>query len=165
MNIVSFTPFGQIDSLRSQIDQVFAEIEGSDNYSYDSWKPAVELLENDDNLILRMVLSGINRQDLDIEVTRESVSISGERHRPEIDSSRNLYSELKYGKFQRQISLPMPVVNTQAKADYEDGILTLVLPKVEEARHKVIKINLAHSNSVDCLPEVESKEELELASA
>ncbi len=97
------------------------------------------------------------------------MTVSGERHRPESESSRYLYSELNYGKFQRQIALPMPIVNTQVQANYEAGMLTLILPKVEEAKHRVVKITLENSSSAAAsLSESESatdKVEVELASA
>ncbi len=158
MKIVSFSPFEQMDSLRGQIDRVFADIEET------AWQPAVELLDDSDNLILRMFLAGVDRQAINIEVTRESVTISGERHQLKPESSHCLHSEFKYGKFHRQISLPIPIVNTQAKANYQDGILTLVLPKVEEAKQQVVKIALEASSSTASLPE-DSTESAELATA
>ena len=166
MKIVNFSPLEQMDSLRSQIDRVFASIEDVPQDNYSAWKPTVELLDDSDNLILRMALAGINRQDIDVEVTRESVTVSGEHHRPEIESSHYLYSELNYGKFQRQIFLPVSVINSQARASYEDGILTLVLPKVEEAKKRVVKIALEDTASGQALAETgSSKEEAELVSA
>ncbi|MGF1591168.1 MAG: Hsp20/alpha crystallin family protein [Pleurocapsa sp.] len=164
MKIVSFSPFERMDSLRSQIDRVFADVEETTKNSYSFWQPAVELLDDADNLILRLLLAGVNRQAIDIEVTRESVTISGERHQLKPESSHCLYSEFKYGKFHRQISLPIPIVNTQAKANYQDGILTLVLPKVEEAKQQVVKIALEASSSTASLPE-DSTELAELATA
>ena len=164
MKIVSFSPFEHMDSLRGQIDRVFADIEETAKNSYSSWKPAVELVDDSESLILRMSLAGIDRQAIDIEVTRESVAISGERHHLKSESAHYLHSEFNYGKFQRQISLPVPVVNTQAKANYQDGILTLVLPKVEEAKQQVVKIALEASSS-GSLPETESTESAELTPA
>lgn len=163
MKIVSFSPFEQMDSLRNQIDRVFTDLEDN-NYS---WQPSVELIDRDDNLILRMPLAGINQQDLDIEVTRESVTITGERRHWEDELSRYLYSELNYGKFGRQINLPVPIVNTEVKADYDAGMLTLILPKVEEVKQRVVKINLVDSSpDAASLPESEPlAEEGELATA
>ena len=160
MKIVSFSPFEQMDSLRNQIDRVFNDMEGS-SQNYSSWQPPVELLDHDDKLIVRLSLAGVDRQTIDIEAMRESVTVSGGRRALETESSRYLYSEFNYGKFRRQISLPVSVVNTEVTADYQDGILTLTLPKVEEARHKVVKINLEQSNTATSLPEADSEENLE----
>jgi len=164
MKIVSFSPFEQMDSLRNQIDRVFNDMEDS-SQNYRSWQPAVELLDHDDKLIVRLSLAGIDRQTIDIEAMRKSLTVSGERYAKNAESSRYLYSEFNYGKFHRQIPLPVAVVNTEVTADYADGILTLTLPKVEEAKHKVVKVNLEQSNTATSLPEVDSEENLELASA
>ncbi|MEM9923281.1 MAG: Hsp20/alpha crystallin family protein [Cyanobacteria bacterium P01_D01_bin.50] len=160
MNVVRFSPFERMDSLRRQIDQVFVDIDKVAKDSYSAWTPAIDLLEDSDNLILRIQLAGIDRNNIDIQVTRKSVTISGERPIPDVQSSRYLHSEISYGKFGRQISLPLPVINTQATANFEDGILTLVLPKAEEAKQRVVKISLGDTNKgTSALPEAESSEQ------
>lgn len=166
MKIVSFSPFEQVDSLRQQIDRVFAEMEDNAG-NYNHWQPAVELIDDIDNLILRMPLAGVHKENINIEVTKKSVTISGERHRPASESSCYLYSELHYGKFQRQVDLPLPIVNTQIKANYEEGMLTLILPKVEDAKNRIVKVSLVDSKSMaETLSETDSAtEEVELASA
>ena len=71
MHIMRFSsPFEPMDSLRRQIDRVFADIEGANQDNYSTWTPATELLDQSDNLIVRMQLAGINRQDIDIQVTK-----------------------------------------------------------------------------------------------
>ena len=167
MHIVHFSsPFERMDSLRRQIDRVFADIEDAAQDNHPTWTPAMELLDNSDNLILRMQLAGINRQDIDIQVTKNSVTISGERHRQEAESSRYLYSDFNYGKFQRQISLPVPVINTQATANYEAGILILTLPKAEEARQRAVKVSLGEAISArESLPAESVEVEKEIAVA
>ncbi|MDJ0572422.1 MAG: Hsp20/alpha crystallin family protein [Pleurocapsa sp. MO_192.B19] len=157
MKIVRLSPLEQMDSLRRQIDRVFDDIDNVAYDSYSTWTPAIELLDDSDNLILRMQLAGLDGNDIDIQVTRGSVTISGERHRSEAESWRYLHSEFNYGKFQRQISLPVPVVNSEATANYEAGILTLILPKAEEAKQRVVKISLGDEASANnSRPETES---------
>ncbi len=165
MSKVRFSPFEQIDSLRHQIDRVFTDIEGAAQNSYSTWSPPIELLENADHLILRMQLAGIDDKHTDIQVTTESVTISGERHCPKAKSNLCLHSEFNYGKFQRKISLPVPVINSQATASSNAGILTLLLPKVEEAKQRVVKIKLGDTTSASSIPETQSLAETALASA
>lgn len=172
MHIVRFSPLERIDSVRRQIDRVFADIEEVTQNSYSTWSPTIELLEDEDYLILRMQLAGIDSKNIEIQVTKKSVIISGELHRLEAGSHRYLHSEFNYGKFQREISLPIPVVNNQVTANYEVGILTLKLPKAEEAKQRVVKINLGNTtvvntaNSNSSLPETEVVEkELAVANA
>ncbi len=82
-------------------------------------------------------------KDLDIEVTVDRVSISGER-KSETKSEENgrTRSEFRYGKFSRVIPLPTAIQNTNVTAEYKDGILNLTLPKAEEEKTKVVKVNL-----------------------
>jgi HSP20 family protein len=82
-------------------------------------------------------------KDLDIQVMADRVAISGER-KSETKSEENgrTRSEFRYGKFQRVIPLPARIQNTNVTADYKDGILNLTLPKSEEEKNKVVKVNL-----------------------
>jgi HSP20 family protein len=138
-------PWREIESIRRQMDSVFDELtQTTDNES--SWTPAVELKDNGETLTLRAQLPGIDAKALDIQVTKEAVSLAGE-HREEHKTEKDGFfrSEFRYGKFQRVIPLPVAVQNDKVEAAYKDGILSLTLPKVEEARNKAVKINLTGS--------------------
>ncbi|PPS42833.1 Hsp20/alpha crystallin family protein [Chroococcidiopsis sp. TS-821] len=146
MMIRRWQPIEAMENLRRQIDQVFDEFRLSNEYS--NWVPAVELQDTPENLILRALLPGIDRNDIDIQVTRDTVSIAGERHYPAGAEDRGYFrSEFPYGKFHRVVSLPLPVQHEQANAQFSNGILTLILPKSEEYRHRVVKINLGEMAS------------------
>ncbi|MEI2577616.1 Hsp20/alpha crystallin family protein [Scytonema sp. PRP1] len=142
MMIRYWQPFRELENLRRQMDQVFDELtaQTSDAPSA-AWAPAVELIDAGDNLILKAQLPGVAAKDVDVQVTRDAISLSGERQRQHNDSN-HLHSEFRYGQFQRIINLPVAVQNDNVQADYRDGILTLTLPKVEEVRNRVVKINL-----------------------
>jgi HSP20 family protein len=92
---------------------------------------------------LKLEVPGIEAKDLDVQVTENAVSISGER-REETKTEENgvTKSEFHYGKFHRVIPLPARIQNTQVQAEYKDGILSLTLPKSEEEKNKVVKVNL-----------------------
>ncbi|KYC38093.1 heat-shock protein Hsp20 [Scytonema hofmannii PCC 7110] len=126
------------------MDQVFDELSAqTGDPSTTAWSPAVELIDAGDNLIFRAQLPGISTQDLDVQVTRDAISLSGERkYLHDSNNVNSLHSEFRYGKFQRVLNLPFPVQNEKVQADYRDGILTLTLPKVESVRNRVVKINL-----------------------
>jgi HSP20 family protein len=140
MMIRYWQPFREIETLRRQLDQVFDEITSSQGDTPGTWGPAIEMQDSDDNLILKVQLPGVEGKDLDIQVTREVVAIAGDRPQPPQQSY--LHSEFRYGKFQRVVNLPVPVQNDQVSADFNHGILTLTLPKVTEARNRVVKVNL-----------------------
>jgi HSP20 family protein len=93
---------------------------------------------------LRAELPGIDAKDLDIQVSKESIAITGEHRQETKTEEKGVFkSEFRYGTFHRVISLPVAVQNTEVKADYKDGILNLTLPKAQEALNKVVKVNLS----------------------
>jgi HSP20 family protein len=144
MAIVHFSPFTEMETLRRQFDRMLDEF-GHVNVFGDGnlWKPAVELLNTKEALILKVSLPGIDAKDLDISVTRESVRISGEkRYEKTTEEDDFFHSEFRYGKFERTIGLPVPIQNGKVTADYKDGVLVINLPKIEEEVNRVVKINL-----------------------
>ncbi|MDZ8138172.1 MAG: Hsp20/alpha crystallin family protein [Nostoc sp. DedQUE04] len=105
--------------------------------------PAAELHETDDAIHLKLELPGLEAKDLDIQVTQDAVHISGERKSETKTQDKGITkSEFYYGKFQRVIPLSARVQNTNITADYKDGILNLTLPKTEQEKNKVVKVNL-----------------------
>ncbi|MCC5610944.1 Hsp20/alpha crystallin family protein [Nostoc sp. CHAB 5834] len=105
--------------------------------------PAAELQETDDAIHLKLELPGLEAKDLDIQVTQDAVHISGERKsQTKTENNGTTRSEFYYGKFQRVIPLSARIQNTNVTADYKDGILNLTLPKSEQEKNKVVKVNL-----------------------
>ncbi|KAF3884554.1 MULTISPECIES: Hsp20/alpha crystallin family protein [Nostocales] len=105
--------------------------------------PAAELTQTDDAVHLKLELPGMDAKDLDIQVTENAVSISGERKsQTKTEDKGTIRTEFHYGKIQRVIPLPIKIQNTDVKAEYKDGILNLTLPKKEEEKNKVVKVNL-----------------------
>jgi HSP20 family protein len=105
--------------------------------------PAAEISEADGNLNLKVEIPGLDAKDINVEVTPESVFISGERKsETKTEEEGSTRSEFRYGRFERVIALPTVVKNDKVEADYKDGILRLTIPKAEEERHKAVKIPL-----------------------
>jgi HSP20 family protein len=139
-------PYRDLETLRRQMDRLFDETIGLTEAKQTTWMPAIEILDAGDNLIVKAQLPGIEAKDLDIQVTREAVSLSGERRFERQEENKGFFrSELRYGQFQRLIPLPTPVQNDKVQAEYKDGILHLTLPKTVEALNRVVKVNLADS--------------------
>lgn len=148
--IIRWKPFQEVESMRSQVDRTFQNMSSlAEESARNEWYPATELFEIGNQLVLRAIAPGIDPNSLDIQVTRDSISISGERNHLENPQTQNqdsgerryLWSEIRYGKFHRLINLPMPVQNEAVEADYADGVLTLTLPKANEV--KAFKVNLS----------------------
>jgi HSP20 family protein len=105
--------------------------------------PAAELKETEDAIHLKLELPGIQAQDLDLQVTENAVYLSGERKSETQSEDKGVIkSEFQYGKFQRVIPLSARIENTNVTADYKDGILNLTLPKAQEEKNKVVRVNL-----------------------
>ncbi|BAY21865.1 heat shock protein Hsp20 [Calothrix sp. NIES-2100] len=146
MALVRWQPFSEMENLRRQMDRMFDELGGVNSQITQAWTPAIELQDTNESIILRAEIPGIEGKDLDVNVTREAVSIAGEtRQESKKEEGRYFRSEFRYGKFQRIINLPVPIQNDRVQAEFKNGILTLTLPKVEEVKKKVVKINLGDS--------------------
>ncbi|MBR8837542.1 MAG: Hsp20/alpha crystallin family protein [Stigonema ocellatum SAG 48.90 = DSM 106950] len=105
--------------------------------------PAAEINETADAIHLKLEVPGIEAKDLDVQVTENSVTISGDRSTETKTEDKGVTrSEFHYGKFQRVIPLNAKIQNTNVTAEYKDGILNLTLPKKEEEKNKVVKVNL-----------------------
>ncbi len=143
MALIRWQPFRELETLRHQFDQLFDELAGGNRESEMTGLPLVELQDTDTNLILRAQIPGIEAKDLDVQVSRDAVSIAGERSYENKAEDKGFFrSEFRYGQFRRTIPLPVRVQNNRVQAEFKNGILTLMLPKVEEAQHRVVKINL-----------------------
>ncbi|MCS6782053.1 MAG: Hsp20/alpha crystallin family protein [Gloeomargarita sp. SKYBB_i_bin120] len=145
-------PFRELEVMRRQMDRLFDEMLRFDRDTQASrgvdWIPAVELQDTPDALILKAEIPGVKKEDLDVSVTREAVQIAGEhRFEKREESQGAVRTELRYGRFQRVIPLPVPVAHDQTKAEYRDGILTLTLPKAPEVRTQVFKPQLTEAQS------------------
>ena len=106
-----------------------------------TWAPVVDILEGENDLIVRAELPGLKREDIDVEVTSESLTIRGERKFDEESSEKYLRVERAYGPFQRSFSIGVPVQPDKIKAAYRDGVLEIIVPKAEEVKPKKIEIN------------------------
>jgi HSP20 family protein len=145
MTLIRWEPYREVEALRRRFDRLLdgalmAPLAIDREFTN---APAAELEDTPEALVLKLELPGIDPKDVDVEVTAQSVSITGER-RSEKTAQDNgaFHTEFRYGKFQRTISLPARVQNTNATADYRDGILSLRLPKVEDEKNKVVKLSI-----------------------
>jgi HSP20 family protein len=149
-------PFTEIETIRQQLDKAFDGLAAARDNSEAAWVPAVEFVDAGDNFVLKAQLPGIDPKDIDVQVTRKAISISGERRYENTEEKPGcVRSEFRYGKFHRVLSLPAQIQNDSVQAKYKDGILMLTLPKVTEARNKVVKINLAEIAGTPATPALE----------
>ena len=150
MALVRYNPWQEMNSLQRQLNRLFDDAlipDNWENFGNLSKVPAAELTETDDALSLKLEVPGMEAKDLDIQVMVDRVAITGERKsETKSASDGNTRSEFRYGKFSRVIPLPKRIQNTNVTAEYKNGILNLTLPKSEEEKNKVVKVNLGEAN-------------------
>ncbi len=140
-----FEPFRGVATLQDQISRLFNdgfERTGEDS-SLTSWAPAVDIYETEHELVVKADLPEVAPKDLDIRVENNILTIRGERKfESKVAEDKYLRVERTYGSFSRSFSLANTVNSEAIKADYHNGVLTLSIPKREEAKPKQIKINV-----------------------
>lgn len=158
--MVRLHPLHDLGTLSRQFDRIFENVGSLDRTvksAQSDWLPRAELIDRPDNLILRVYLPDVDAKQLDIEATKESIVISGDRPFQQPTEDRRYYwSEFNYGKFRRAFSLPVPVAHDRIQADYHDGILTLTLPKVTADSKKTIKVQLGETAKPETNGSIES---------
>lgn len=141
-SLIRWDPFAEVSSLRRAMDRFFDEFMGPRIWRGEGEMVfPVDLYETDDEVVVRAALPGVHMNDLDISVSGEGLTIKGQvKHEEKVERENYYRQELRYGAFARTIALPSHVDLEKAEAVLENGILTVRLPKKEEARPKTIKV-------------------------
>lgn len=145
MALIRWEPLREVETLQRQMNHLFDNLASSENGSYNgsTFMPVAELQETADAIALKLEVPGMEPKDLDVQVTAQAVSISGERKSETKTEQKGMTrSEFRYGRFQRIIPLPARIQNDKVQAEYTNGILNLTLPKAEDERNKVVKVNI-----------------------
>ena len=128
--------FGRLSSLQDELDRLFES-------PMTGWAPALDVHEDADKFSIRVELPGLKREDIGVSLQDGALVISGERKSEKVEEGVEIHRQERfYGKFQRALTLPAPVAADKVKAQYKDGILTVTLPKSEEAKPKQIDVSV-----------------------
>lgn len=146
-DLQNWDPFRQLSSLRQEIDRLFDEPLASLTRPQDFWLggswPTVDIREDRDSLTISVEVPGMKKEDIDVSFHDGVLSISGERKVEEkLNDAEAHRSERFTGRFHRSFSLPVKVSADKANATYQDGVLTITLPKAEEAKPKQIEVHV-----------------------
>lgn len=143
MPLIRWEPFREMDALQREINHLFESLTPNPSGGGVDFMPAAELRETPEVILLNLEVPGIEPQDLEVEVTAEAVSISGERRSEVTTEEKGLTrSEFRYGSFRRVIPLPSKIKNDEAKAEYKNGILILTLPREDAEKNRVVKVQI-----------------------
>jgi len=139
--------FGRLTDLREEIDRLYeaplAEFTRTSRL-LSGWTPALDVYEDKDNLFVKAELPGMKREQIEVSLHDGVLSISGERKSENNYQDAEVYRAERFvGRFQRTVSLPTPVAADKVKAQYQDGILNITLPKTEESKPKQIDVSVS----------------------
>lgn len=145
MSIVKYDPFRELRSLNDEMNRLFSisiprsfEDEG---FARGAWNPSVDIYENKDQLILEAELPGMKREDFELTIENNVITLRGERKFEKKEETDNYHRvERAYGSFSRSFTLPQTVQTDNATADFKNGVLRVTLHKREEVKARRIEI-------------------------
>jgi HSP20 family protein len=150
MAIVRWEPFRDLlttqDRFNRLFNQTFSNVFGEDDVKLGTWSPAVDIYENEQSVVLKAELPGIDPKDVEVRVENNTLFLKGQRKFENEVKEENYHRiERSYGSFTRTFALPGTVNAEKVEAEYKGGILTLTMPKREEAKPKTIKISVSNN--------------------
>jgi len=145
MNLVVRDPFWkEFSTLSSRLNRLLDTPREDNNDLLGSWSPAVDIFDKGGEVVIHAELPGIKKEDIDVRVENNILTIRGKKERKEEVKEEGYFrAERAYGSFSRSFSLPSTVEVGKIAAEYRDGILTLRLPKAEEAKPRQIEVKIS----------------------
>lgn len=146
MTMVRFEPFRELAQMQDRINRIFGDAYtrryDDDVMQRGEWAPPVDIFENgDQEIVLRAELPGVAKDDIDVRVENNTLTLRGERKREtEVKQEQYHRVERVYGTFSRSFSLPSRIDSEKVRADFKDGVLTITLPVREEAKPRQISV-------------------------
>jgi HSP20 family protein len=143
VNIVRWEPFREMMSLRQAMDQLFDDsfVRIPHLRGDGLWGLPIDMYQTKDDLVVKATLPGVKPEEVDISITDNTLTIKGE-HKEEQETKEDdyLYRERYYGAFNRSVAIPVKVKGEKAEATFEEGVLTLTIPKADEIKPRQVKI-------------------------
>ena len=153
MKLTKYEPFRELRGLHDEMNQLFSGFgKGFDanEFARGAWAPSVDIFEDQEKLIVEAELPGMNREDFELSVENNVLTLKGERKFEKKDERDNYHRvERQYGSFVRQFTLPQTVTAEGATADFENGVLHVALPKREETKARKIEITGGGAKTIE----------------
>lgn len=145
MAIIRWDPFRDLQTLRDRMNVLFGDVYPSRREEKDlvstAWNPSVDIYEHEDNLVLKAEVPGIDEDDIEVKIEDNTLTFKGERkYENEVKEENYHRVERSYGSFYRSFSLPQNIDLEKIKAETENGILKITMPKKAELKPKKIKV-------------------------
>ena len=140
----AFSPLARLSAFQHEVDRLFdLPFLGRESSRTVGWTPTLDLHQDKDSLFVHAELPGMKKEDVTLSLHEGVLTLSGERrHEATPADKTTLRNERFFGRFERSITLPTPVDASRVSAAYENGILTVTLPKAEAAKPRQIEINV-----------------------
>ncbi|PTL35259.1 molecular chaperone [Candidatus Methylomirabilis limnetica] len=149
MAIIRWDPFRDVMTLQERMNHLFdhalSRTRGDDKEGLTAsmWSPSVDIFETPDSIVMKAELPGVSRDNIDIQVQDNTLTLKGERKSEhEVKEENYLRVERSYGAFQRTFNLPTGVQQGKIRAVFKDGVLEVTMPKAEEAKPTQVKIDV-----------------------
>jgi HSP20 family protein len=143
-SLARWEPFNDLISLRDAMDRLFEESFIRSPKSLVPWKGGeldLDMYETDNEVVVKASVPGVKPEELDITISGDILNIKGEtKEENEVKRENYLYQERRYGSFSRSVALPAGLSTDKAEASFENGVLTLTVPKAEEVKPKTVKV-------------------------
>lgn len=141
-NLIRWEPAREMMSLRDAMDRLFDDAFTRPLSIRDGWSvPAIDMYQTDDEIVVKAALPGIKADEVQINVTGDMLTLKGEVRQDEEKKEKAWHiREQRFGSFERSVALPTAVVADKAKAEFENGILTVTLPKADEVKPRTITV-------------------------
>jgi HSP20 family protein len=145
MGIVRYDPFRDLRTLQEEVNRLFSTNLtpgfGEEGIGRGAWNPSVDIYENKDHIVLEAELPGMNREDFELTVENNVITLRGERRFEKKDETDNYHRvERSYGSFTRSFTLPQSVSAEGATAEYRNGVLRVTLAKREDTKARRIEV-------------------------
>ena len=146
MAVIRWDPFRDLNTLQDRMNRLFEEANrggrADEPTATTSWSPSVDIFETEESIVVKAEVPGVDPKEIELSLENNVLTLKGDRRFEKETKDENYHRiERSYGGFSRSFSIPALVEEAAIKADYKEGVLTIVLPKTEKARPKQIQID------------------------
>jgi HSP20 family protein len=144
-DVTAWHPVREFTQMQREMDRLFDRVRGVEREENDAshLMPAVDILERENDYTIKVELPGVDKKDVKITVLNDVMTIKGEKQQESEKKGENYHRvERSYGSFQRSFTMPSSVASDKIDASYDNGVLSISLPKLEEAKPKEIEVKV-----------------------
>lgn len=146
MDLVPWKPFGEVGTLRKEMDDLWNRFMGESPFGRfmgQGWEPSADISETRDKIVIKMELAGLEPADVELSISGDLLTVRGEKKKEHEEKGEHHYQKECYsGSFQRTFRLPVEVEEGKVEAKFDKGVLRITLPKTATAKKKEVKIKI-----------------------